>query len=129
MEFDICNTIKTLPVGLQKVGVEDAWGVSEKDKLVAIDPIANLTNHGIFTPPTLSGSIMTPGNVGGIHWGGMFFDKEKGLLITNINRLAAVITLIPRTEINDLKNTHEELLRVETGKQLGTPYFKKRLSF
>jgi quinoprotein glucose dehydrogenase len=118
--------VKPLPLGLQKVTVDDAWGVTEKDRDMARDRIANLTNNGIFTPPSFSGSIITPGNVGGIHWGGICFDKHQGLLITNINRLAAVITLLPRTEIGKIKNNQEELLRVETGKQSGTPYILKR---
>ncbi|MEO6001262.1 MAG: pyrroloquinoline quinone-dependent dehydrogenase [Chitinophagaceae bacterium] len=118
--------VKPAPLGLQKVIAEDAWGVTEKDKSIAHDRIAKLTNKGNFTPPSFEGSIMTPGNVGGIHWGGMCYDKSQGLLITNINRLAAVITLVPRAEIANLKNNHEELLRVETGRQSGTPYVLKR---
>jgi quinoprotein glucose dehydrogenase len=56
----------------------------------------------------------------------MCYDESQGLLITNINRLAAIIKLFPRDEIGNVKNTSEELLRSETGRQLGTPYILKR---
>jgi quinoprotein glucose dehydrogenase len=35
---------------------------------------------------------MTPGNAGGIHWGGMCFDGKQGLLVTNINWFASYHT-------------------------------------
>ena len=118
--------IKPEPVGLQKVGSDDAWGINDAEKAVAQARISKYINNGIFTPPSLKGSIMTPGNVGGIHWGGMCYDADQKLLITNINRLAAVITLVPRQKTGSATNTNEELLRVETGNQLGTPYIVKR---
>ena len=83
-------------------------------------------NDGIFSPPSYEGTLMTPGNVGGIHWGGMCYDPKQGLLITNINRLAAIIRLLPRDEVKKLETAQEELMRAETGRQLGTPYVLKR---
>ena len=29
-----------------------------------------LRNEGVFTPPSLAGSLHVPGNIGGLHWGG-----------------------------------------------------------
>lgn len=118
--------LQPLPLGLQKVDQNDAWGTTEQDLSKARDRIAKYINKGPFTPPSFQGSIMTPGNVGGIHWGGMCYDEGQGLLITNINRLAAVITLLQRSETGQVKNNQEELLRVETGRQAGTPYILKR---
>lgn len=114
------------PLGLQSVTREDAWGLTNKHKEEAANRISQYINKGIFTPPSYNGSIMTPGNVGGIHWGGMCYDAKQGLLITNINRLAAIIRMIPRDKIDQLQNEQKELLRVETGWQTGTPYVMKR---
>ena len=69
---------------------------------------------------------MTPGNVGGIHWGGMSYDPLSGLLITNVNRLAALIRLLPREQLAASVKNDQELLRAETGMQSGTPYVLKR---
>lgn len=114
------------PVGLQKIGKEDAWGLNDKQKEEAAARIARYTNKGIFTPPTYDGTLVTPGNVGGIHWGGMCYDPQQGLLVTNINRLPAIIKLIPREQIDEAEKTEPELMRKETGRQLGTPYIMKR---
>lgn len=84
------------PLGLQQVSVKNAWGVTPERKRIAEERISGLTSKGKFTPPGTSSTIITPGNAGGIHWGGMCFDPLKGLLFTNINWLAAVIRLIPR---------------------------------
>src|SRR6202035_639163 len=68
---------------------------------------------------------MTPGNLGGIHWGGMCYDSSRGLLITNINRLAAIISLVPREEMSETE-IKKERQRIEIGRQAGTPYLLKR---
>ena len=114
----------TLPaLGLQKL---EAWGLTPADKAAAQAKIDGLQYKGIFTPPSLEGSVMTPGNVGGIHWGGMCYDPTSGLLITNVNRLAALIRLVPREKLTESVRNDQELLRAETGMQSGTPYVLKR---
>ncbi|MFT3946831.1 MAG: pyrroloquinoline quinone-dependent dehydrogenase [Agriterribacter sp.] len=114
------------PVGLQCITNADAWGITAEDKAEAAKRIAQYRNEGNFTPPGFKGAIITPGNVGGIHWGGMTYDEKNSLLITNINRLAAVIRMIPREQIGELEKNDSVLLRTETGKQHGTPYVMKR---
>ncbi len=114
------------PVGLQRISADDAWGITPADREEAARRIAMYRNEGIFTPPSQDGTLVTPGNIGGIHWGGMCYDAKKGLLITNINRLAAIIKLIPREKIEQLEKEDPSLLRTETGLQKGTPYIMKR---
>jgi quinoprotein glucose dehydrogenase len=71
--------------------------------------------------------LVTPGNVGGIHWGGMCFDPAKQVLYTNINWLASIIRLIPREDLDaDNKRNDKKSMRAETGMQTGTPYVMKR---
>lgn len=118
--------VRPSPVGLQRITSADAWGLTTQAKEEATKTIALYHNNGIFTPPSYNGSIITPGNAGGIHWGGMCYDPEKKLLITNINRLAAVIRMIPREKIKDIEKENEAVLRAETGRQAGTPYIMKR---
>ncbi|GAB4039243.1 pyrroloquinoline quinone-dependent dehydrogenase [Spirosoma gilvum] len=114
----------TLPaLGLQKV---EAWGPTPDTKSAAQRRLSTLHYEGIFTPPSLQGSLMTPGNVGGVHWGGMCYDPESGLLITNVNRIAAIIGLLPREKLAESIKNDPELMRTEGGMQLGTPYVMKR---
>ena len=88
------------PLGIQSLSVEDAWGPTEADAQEAKRRIARYRNQGPFTPPSFEGSIMVPGNVGGINWSGMCYDPVNGWLITNINRVPAVIRMIPRDSID-----------------------------
>lgn len=114
----------TLPLlGLQKL---ETWGITPDGKAAAQKRIEGLRYEGVFTPPSLQGSVITPGNVGGIHWGGMCYDPESGFLITNVNRLAAIIRMLPREQLAAAVKNNEEMLRAETGMQSGTPYVLKR---
>ncbi|MBD3630449.1 pyrroloquinoline quinone-dependent dehydrogenase [Cyclobacterium sp.] len=114
------------PVGPQHIGVADAWGLTEADRKIAERRIASLRNEGPFTPPSLQGTMVAPSNAGGVHWGGVSYDPERNLLITNINRLVAVVRLIPREKLQEEEGKNEALLRAETGLQEGTPYVLKR---
>ena len=115
------------PLGLQQVSVADAWGPTPEAKKEAEERIGRYINKGIFTPPSIQGTIVTPGNVGGIHWGGMCFDPQKQLLFTNINWLGAVIRLIPREKLDADNNIKDKRsMRAETGMQTGSPYVLKR---
>lgn len=114
------------PLGIQSITEKDAWGPTEKEREEAKKRIGQYTNKGIFTPPSYQGSIMTPGNAGGIHWGGMCFDPQQGLLITNINRLPAIIRMVPRERMFELEGKGNEVVRGETGMQRGTPYVMNR---
>ncbi len=117
---------KVLPTfGIRNVTVEDAWGPSPELLQQARDRILGLVNKGIFTPPGLQGTIVSPSNVGGMNWSGASFDPERHLLVTNVNRLAAVIQLHPRTEDNP-ETINEKKPRAEIGRQEGTPYLMSR---
>lgn len=117
---------RQLPLlGLRKVTEADAWGPTPALLQKAKDRINSLRNDGIFTPPSLKGSIITPGNVGGMNWSGASFDPNTGLLIANINQLAAVITLFPKTD-NTTKSVNTALPRAEVAPQEGTPYVMSR---
>jgi hypothetical protein len=37
--------------------------------------------------------------MGGMHWGGIAHDPEHGLLIPPVNRVAAVVQLLPRRDL------------------------------
>ena len=113
-------------LGLQKVTEEDAWGPTPELLQQAKDRINKHVNHGIFTPPSLKGSIITPSNVGGMNWSGASYDPQQNLLVTNVNRLAALITLFPKTDGNTTRSVNTALPRAEVAPQEGTPYIMSR---
>lgn len=112
-------------LGLRKVTPEDAWGPTPELMQKAKERISKHINYGIFTPPSLQGSIITPSNVGGMNWSGASFDPERNILVTNTNRIAALITLYPKTG-NTQVSVNTALPRAEVAPQEGTPYILSR---
>jgi quinoprotein glucose dehydrogenase len=115
-----------LPIGPRTVSGDDAWGFTEADREKAKKRIAGLRNEGPFTPPSLQGTMVAPSNAGGVHWGGVSYDPQNHMLVTNVNKLVASIRLIPREKLKEEESKSEAVLRAETGRQEGTPYVLKR---
>jgi quinoprotein glucose dehydrogenase len=56
--------------------------------------IAALRYDGIYTPPSLKGSLVFPGAVGGVNWGSAAYDPTSGVLYANTNRLPYAVQLV-----------------------------------
>ncbi|PWU19643.1 MAG: pyrroloquinoline quinone-dependent dehydrogenase [Candidatus Rokuibacteriota bacterium] len=111
----------------QRVSAEEAWGLTPWDRAACRDRIKRLRNDGIFTPPSVGGSLQFPGHAGGMHWGSAAFDPERQLLLVPTNRLAVEVKLIPRAEYDDArKAAREGRIRAEVAPQDGTPYGMSR---
>jgi len=107
----------------QKLTEEDAWGITPADRDECRRVIKSARSEGLFTPPSLQGTIVFPGNIGGMNWSGMSYDAKRGLLIANTNRIATLVRLIPREEYNKLRQSGEgNRMKGEFGRQTGTPY-------
>jgi quinoprotein glucose dehydrogenase len=74
---------------------EDAWGITFWDRAMCRSRIAALRNEGIFTPPDTRGTLLSPGNMGGVDWGGVAFDEQHQRVIAAVNQLPMVATLRP----------------------------------
>jgi len=105
----------------QQLREQDAWGMNEADRNWCRERIGMLRSEGIFTPPSVGGSILFPGNIGGMAWGGAAWDPKRGYLIVPTNRLAAVVQLIPRERFQ-AESQRKDRLGVEFAPQHGTPY-------
>jgi len=98
---------------------DDAWGLTPWDRGRCRDRIASMRSEGIFTPPSIKGSVMFPGNAGGTNWGGVAFDPQHGLVLVNQSSVPFAVRLIPRDQYDAEKGAHPSL---EISPQLGTPY-------
>ncbi|HKT59901.1 MAG TPA: pyrroloquinoline quinone-dependent dehydrogenase [Gemmatimonadales bacterium] len=87
------STISLVP---ERFGPEDVWGPTPADSSWCAEKIRSSRSEGIFTPPSLVGTVVVPGNVGGVNWGGAAYDPERRLMFVNTNRLVAWVKLIPR---------------------------------
>jgi quinoprotein glucose dehydrogenase len=61
---------------------------------------ATYRDEGLFTPPSLQGTIVYPATVGGVEWGGGAVDPTSRVFIVNSSKLVQTYRLIPREEFN-----------------------------
>jgi quinoprotein glucose dehydrogenase len=104
----------------QHLSADDAWGPTEKDREFCRTAMAKLRNEGIFTPPSIEGTLAMPGHLGGMTWSGYAFDPASNLLVVNVNNLPARVRLIPRDKVKD------DAEKGNYGRQAGTPYAEVR---
>ncbi len=103
----------------QTFALRDAGALDDAGREDCLARLRTLRNDGIFTPPSLRGSLVIPGNVGGMNWSGYAFDPTRNLLVVNVNNLPAKVRLIPRKEFAEPRNRRE---RGEYSPQEGCPY-------
>jgi quinoprotein glucose dehydrogenase len=107
------------PLVPQSLSPDDAWGLTPFDRAACRRKIESLRSEGIFTPPSLRGTIIFPGNAGGTNWGSVAFEPERGLLLVNTSRVAHVVRLVPRGDYDAAKAGNPGK---EVSPQAGTPY-------
>lgn len=109
------------PLAPQRMRAGDAWGPDDTNRQWCRDEIGKLRSEGVFTPPSLRGTFVIPGNIGGMAWGGAAFDPARHLLIIPTNNLAAEVRLIPRADL-DRERRAAGNVDWEFAEQRGTPY-------
>lgn len=113
----------------QRLTAADAWGSTPETLAWCRAKIEALRNDGLFTPPSLQGSLSFPGNIGGVNWGSAVWDPVRNLLIADTNRVAAIMKLIPRKELLAAylhRKDTETAWGGEFALQSGTPYAMHR---
>ncbi|MBA3915994.1 MAG: pyrroloquinoline quinone-dependent dehydrogenase [Acidobacteriales bacterium] len=108
---------------------EPALSGHESDQAECRKQLATLRNDGLFTPPSLEGSVAYPGNVGGVNWGGAAVDPSSLLMVANVNNLAFILRLLPQEKLRTEQEHLGDRLHGEWGKQTGSPYAIYRRPF
>jgi quinoprotein glucose dehydrogenase len=116
----------TLPPPLlpERMTPDSAWGLTPWDKGKCREKLEALRYEGIFTPPSLEGSLEYPSMIGGANWGGVAFDPQRQLLVLNLNRFASWVRLIPRAEFDAARSAPDA--EGQFTSQRGTPYGMNR---
>lgn len=100
---------------------KDMWGVSMFDQLACRIRFHQLNYKGRYTPPSLTGSIIYPGNFGTFNWGSLAVDPERQVMFGMPTYLAFTSQLVPRADIppkgQDEKGSEQGLNRND-----GAPY-------
>ena len=115
------------PLVPQRLTADDAWGPTPQDRDACRAQIEKLRSEGIFTPPSVGGTIAFPGNLGGMNWSSGAFDPQRQIFVTNVNIFAMEVHLIPRDQYQAIEKAAKEgQFRAEVSPQRGTPYGMSR---
>ncbi|MEA2165714.1 MAG: quinoprotein glucose dehydrogenase [Thermoanaerobaculia bacterium] len=111
------------PLVPEALKADNAFGVDDADRTACRNILASLRHDGMFTPPSVRGTLQIPGNVGGMNWGGMSYDPSRHILVASMNRLAAMVRLIPRADYEaDRAKSKGERIFGEYNGMRGTPF-------
>lgn len=88
------------PFARQQVNEEDLWGLAYFDKRSCRKRFRQLRYEGLFTPPSVEGSVQMPSALGGSNWGGAAIDPATGALIVKTQNLPSITRLVP-ADINE----------------------------
>lgn len=103
----------------ESLTADQAFGLTDSVRAQCRARIEALRYEGVFTPPSLRGTIVFPSNLGGLNWSGVAIDAARGLVVAPANRFAHIVTLIPRDSLPAVRHAHPG---VEISNQRGTPY-------
>jgi quinoprotein glucose dehydrogenase len=81
---------KPPPFAPQGVTLEDAFDLTPELKAEAQAEMKKYRIGPLFTPPSMKGTIMQPGLIGGANWGGGAFDPETGMLYVKSTNQGAI---------------------------------------
>ena len=77
----------------------DMWGITMFDQLACRIEFQGLRYEGRYTPPSVQGSLIYPGNFGTFNWGGVAVDPVRQVMFGMPTYLAFKSRLVPRDEV------------------------------
>ncbi|WGR74079.1 MULTISPECIES: pyrroloquinoline quinone-dependent dehydrogenase [unclassified Bradyrhizobium] len=83
---------------------------------------AEARNEGLYTPPSVHGTLEFPFTGGGVNWGGAAFDPAHQILYANTSRAVHLVKLIPRAEVAGFNPPPGH----DFGRQQGAPFAMSR---
>ncbi len=104
---------------------DDAFGFALYDEWDCEDQFESLRSDGIFTPPSLRGTLQMPSYIGGINWGGVAFDETTQLAVARVSEVPTVVQLIKREGLQAAAKSGN-YPDSQYARQTGTPYGMRR---
>ncbi len=82
------------PFDLQSARDDDLIDLTPEIHKEAIDLVAGYDRGGLFTPPSLQGTVQVPGKAGGANWAGAAVDPETGMLYVGTYRQPSLAIVV-----------------------------------
>src|SRR5262245_55880807 len=87
--------LKPRPLVRQFLGEADLTNITPESHAFALKLFRQYLSGSIYTPPSLQGTITTPGHLGGAEWHGASFDPALNVLYVNVNEVPTINRLRP----------------------------------
>lgn len=99
----------------------DMWGASPIDQMLCRIEFQSLRYEGQYTPPSVQGTIVYPGNFGVFNWGGIAVDPERQVMFGMPLYMAFTSRLVPKDEEvrEEASNSGEQGLNENAGAPYG----------
>ncbi|WEF24353.1 membrane-bound PQQ-dependent dehydrogenase, glucose/quinate/shikimate family [Paracoccus sp. S3-43] len=91
------------------------WGATLIDQMLCRIRFRQLRYEGRYTPPSLQGTIVYPGNFGVFNWGGIAVDPRRQVMFGMPLQLAFTSRLVPADQAEGATNSGEQGLNSNTG--------------
>jgi quinoprotein glucose dehydrogenase len=102
---------------------DDAFGLTWFDKRACEKELRSLRADGLFTPPSVQGTLFYPFTGGGANWGGAAYDPRRNLLIINMSSMAHAVSLFPEADFDSVRQQHPGQ---DVEPMRGVPYSDRR---
>jgi len=111
--------LKPAPYARQSMTEDDLADFSPAlhDSLVKL--FRSLRYEGLFTPPSIKGSLNLPGTIGGSEWGGAAYDPATGVLFLKANNSPEIDQL---KKISSETSSSDSLTPLHTGRTIYMSY-------
>ena len=83
------------PLVRQSLTEADLTNITPESRAYALREFRKYVAGSIYTPPTLQGTLTTPGHLGGAEWHGASFDPALNVLYVNVNEVPSINRLRP----------------------------------
>jgi quinoprotein glucose dehydrogenase/quinate dehydrogenase (quinone) len=106
-----------------RLAERDMWGITPLDQLWCRVRFRQLRYQGPATAPATDESLIYPSIGGGMNWGGVSVDPERGLMIVNAIYYGTIAQLVPRAETDRLRASASGAHMYDVPQaQAGAPY-------
>ena len=121
---EAASSTQPVPVGMapfarQELKRDELFGITPLDRYACRRKFDELRYEGMYTPPSIRGSILFPSALGGGNWGGAAYDPASNLLIIKAENLATILKVIPKADAAEDRQPAKDYL---TRPLVGTPY-------
>jgi quinoprotein glucose dehydrogenase len=107
---------KPAPFAKQGFTEDDVIDFTPEVKRLALEEVRKYRIGPLYTPPSLQGTVVMPGAIGGGGWGGGAFDPATGILYIKATNNPALFRLFP---VETPSDTVQARYMVELGRSLG----------